>query len=647
MLNPNHHYPRRRHDLNCDKKCCLGCLKWSAAILLAIIIIPQIIILIVRLQPLPHHVLSTEYSASVSESSFSNVENPSSLKSTQYIQLHPHLSHKLVNRAHDPCVNPLGYVCTGKEPALRTIFMENTMEVFKSIIKTDNFGQYPFVRKCVDFHISEIHSKISQIVNSPTTRFLLKSINDIDSVHSVATTIGQVLHTNGIREPFHLNMMQDGSLFLGQPIHLHETSNENIEIALGMLTRETPTREEFTRKIKIYHVVHRSVWSPTPMVRKMNRIEWTQFRYIPHLWLDEKSNGDTSIEKMWIDSTTAFRFEHALEQYSIDEWKIYLEIATLKSILHQTRTLLANTKEICVHHILELFPLEFCRKLRNEVKNVDEITRIIHHSISTLNELVTIQNYWELPPAFLPHLRRTFDELKVYINRCAIDSTDIPLTKIETLYLKTSSDRSYIETLFDLMKNPDWQRRRNVYFDDFYRHLFGSITNWNAQYQYQIKAVLFHPGILLFPSHKLKINSHQYHLLLRYITSHETTHFLWDILSSQLPRSQWTAKLDMFEKKISNLYDDGVRNLEHLENVADSFGLYATFHGWKTETNPSPKEIEQFFVTMMQLQCGVDQLVVTDHASATRRATYPILWGLSNEYSKSFNCTLSTLFRYT
>lgn len=556
------------------------------------------------------------------------------VQNTKFALFHSKWSRHATNPSHDILTNFYDYACDINEPPMVEIFETHTKKTLQSILTDPSTQKLNWMQNCIRFHSFSYGDKLKSLADK--TRTLFSRIEEIDSEFELLDTIS-FLHSRGIREPLHLNTWPNGLQVLSTSFRIHDRSNSNVHSFLKFVFPKRYSDIPFTNLLGSYHKIHdfvNSGWTAEMEGVGVSRANYTgRFHIDPFQWVP-----DETIHAIHVHAGAMGSFERAILLFSQQDWKNYLRVAAAKSLMHQLRLLTPSSKDICNEQILELFPLRFCRKLSKHVKNLPDIVYNIETGIADAKEFLVGKNYFELDAETLSGFKRHLDGIALYINKCSINQTRDRLQAIETQHLNMPS--SYMDSMLTLVSTPDWQSRRNLYHNQFYKNLATQIQKFNAKTTPLTKTIRFYPGMLIYPDNLLRLNSLFYHILLRWPAVHEYAHWAWVYLLQN--QKKWSPKLKQFEESIRQTYLDGNNFKLHSENTADDFGILVAYHSRKYDHITSIEDDRQFFLGVARFFCarGSESISLTDpHATGRQRLQNSIRLMLDKEFRQAFNLT--------
>lgn len=536
---------------------------------------------------------------------------------TVSLQFNPHIAHNVGNHSLDVCNSPYEFACQIEETPIPDLIFENNLKLLDKVIHKQ-LKSVNFMEKCALFHKNDLLTKRKLLLN--TTLFkeyvhLIENSNMENLEH-----IFSLLHDKGIREPFRLLLLPTGEYEFSQSQMMkqmhYDTVIDFVKLFKGNHAKVEENYEVISKNINIEHLRYN--------IRNVKEVkDGTHFPLDYYLPLDQN---------ILIDESMLLNFMSNLQRFTIDQWKDYLYVIVSKSILHQFRLLENSNENICQFQMIDYFPLSVCRKFKVNMDYTDDIDLFVKNLLIDLKGLMIETNYFALDLQTMNTLKSRLEKLDVYINKCAIKSTNESISEIETVYFN-GKQKDYPEIIFNLISERNFQERRHKDFDVYYRELLYNYLQWNAWYYTQPEMLVIPPGFLDHPMNILKYNSCQYHSILGNVIMHEFGHFIHDVIGNSN-----SYKFERFSNELKQRY--GFPNaLVHKENIADNIGFLISYYSWN-KIYRTEEEKKCYFLTFIRLFCpskvSKDELD-TDHAAKKSRAIYTIqMW--KDEFKKTFNC---------
>lgn len=578
--------------------------------------IPIIFILIILFGSIPHY--NSTQTAITNQYFHLQLGNIRS-KIKQSMQLNPLFSLSVVDYEQDVCKNPYKYVCNHNEMNIQTMLLENNKEVLKTAIsKLSN----NFIINCIKFHKQDIFIQREMVRTNPK----MKTIYDFIYNNTNIEYIAAFLFKSGIREPFHMGINLNNDLFFTQSERIIKNNNFVVEYLTHHNTpKNTPHHSKLYENYKkIHDDVHFT-------------FDITTYDYgIPRV-IQQKTGFQLSYFLNDLDKTIVvnqdllYHFHSLLNKYTLAEWRDYFVFAVYKSVLHQTRTLIPNDYRVCTKQMEQYFPLTVCRAFKREynIKHIN-VKKFIDELFDKFKQIVLVDNMFDLIPDRINKINESMQNIYINANKCALPSNNISLTNFETHYI--NAPMPYVNTIFDIIANNDFQYRRFFIYDTFSRKLVENFINWGSSYNHKPSILTIPPTLLHFLTKYIVYDSTQWHSMVDQVVYHELGHFI----DHELDENESVAYMN-FRRLIRTVYkintDDRVRDGE---NFADVIGFYVAYKSWnmKPRTNT---EMKMFFTTYIRQWCGVDYLDY-EHGSNMERAVLP-LFTLKKEFNTIFNCT--------
>ncbi len=575
----------------------------------------------------------------------------SSYEETAYTLFHPNLGQHVVNHNIGMCFSPYDHICSASEQNYAQIFARHNYQQLSKILDSIHVTQSVFGRLCLKFHSKSMENRYQELLRHEKMRILLESLENLQKLEDVTDYIMNRLHPNGIREPFHISLLPDHThrLDIGTSGQGSDMTQLKLNLDLAFEYMHGWNMNFSSHVFDSYYRIHRSLYTVTQYEYKDMQVSNldSNLGNIIHLplkqWLESQN-----ISQITLPVTGLQRFQFELRNSPIQDWKNYLFVCIMRSILHQTRLLLSETNSICKSQYMHYFPLDTCRNFRTLVKDEHLVEEYVFLLRENVEEYVIRRNIFEFNSVILERITEELQKLTIYVNRCTTKMENETITEFENKFLNHTgqlpSYYSYLDMVLEMISHPEFQQRRNQDFDIYYRNLLESVMEWNAWFDPNIKSVFIPTGMLLIPNNQMKQNSVPYYLSLRTPGFHEMSHFVsW--VAHGYQRSFWSEKYRNFVNMIADRYQSYSDALLE-ENLADNSGLCLSYKSWNT-TSRSDNERRSFFIFFVRIFCqheensdaiGSESNHVTDHGSARQRAnlTLKILW---KEVAKLWNCT--------
>lgn len=552
------------------------------------------------------------------------------------LQLNANVAHYLGNHSRDVCTHPYHFACEIDEPHYPELFYQHNTNLLNGIMTSPKYSDNLFLRLCRSFHSESNHTKLSRIVTHPVYQTLSNAIHGIKLPQQIVAVISRVLHPHGIRDPFHLNILPEGGFQLGRSRLVDAPSDATIRMFLKEHLHYSPQKVD--EVVLAARQVHERIFFENPQYEWVDLIEFEKYLHFSIAsWFPDSVSVPSH---MFISKKTMFHFQQALYEVEVNKWIHFLEYYTIKSLLHQSRSLLNTDVRICQQQFMEYFPLEVCRALRSKVSNHDAIEELQHDMQQVFRKIILEDNLFEFGPIILDGMKADFNRLKIYVNKCSLTSFNETITKIETKYLNATGEvsfESYLDLVFTMIQEPDFQERRSSVYDVYYRNLLWYYSHWNAWFEGSLHLITVPPGILIFPSRKMKHGTYLYYLSMKTVVFHELFHFIYYNVE-KYDRIQWSYKYQRFYAEIKMRYHNPPERV-HEENMADNFGIWMAYHTWTTNVTRSIQEKKGFLLSYTRIHCRkqADQ-IQTDHGNPLHRGTLPLLM-VHRVFDEVFNCS--------
>ncbi len=544
------------------------------------------------------------------------------------IQLHPILAHRYGNHSRDVCIHPFEFACEIDEPHYPRLFYEHNRKMLDHILRSSRLSKNTFLDSCLKFHMLSIEERHKRISNAPFFRTMLDRIQRVNESSALFALVSY-LHRVGIREPFHVRILPSGEYQIAQP--RPADSRDDLQMI-----------EHF-----IPHILKMDPLSMTQNYLEVHRsIHWTNpsFEVVPWAELEGQLSWNISDwfvqvpNQIIVDVRTLRHFQEQVLKFPVAKWKDYLSFVTIRWVLHQNRLMMPTDHRICYQQFIEYYPLTVCRAIRAEVHHREDLEDLRNQFSAGFRKQMFEKNVFRFPDYILQYIQREYDALHIYINQCALQSHNATLSSLENYFLANHSG-SYFDLTSQINAHAEFRERRHVDYDIYYRKLVDSFIQWNAWFDETIRGIVIPPGILMFPSHKMKHGSAQYYLSLKAPMYHELFHFVYYHLQ-KFPSHQWGATFRYFASQISLRYGSPSPDV-HEENMADNAGLFFAWKTWYNERRRA-EEAKTFILSYVRLFCRSEEdLVQTDHGNPRDRGTFP-LWMISRDFNRLFNCTGSS-----
>lgn len=572
------------------------------------------------------------------------------LSAANYAKWNPLIAHMTLNASHDICANQYDAVCERGTPSYSDLVGAHSKKALERILNGKRVGNTHFFRACQQFHTpsATLVNKLEFLEKHPRFKELFASILSIQSVDDLVRVTATKLHSSGVREPFHLNLLIDGDYEFSVS---YRTQNEaewqralfqSVATSLAMLgvNVDEATRAHYTLR-RFIAPESRPEFAPVsfsdPRVR-------AQFSWDPTLWFP------ANVTTVRLDMKRMMRYQDALHRFPLKEWKAYLFGVLLYSFTRQARIVAFSSAQTCQEHFGSLFPLSTCRLVRAEIKYPDEFEQWASVAKHTMKEYLVDRNLFEFSPQVVSSISERLDSLQVYVNRCSLKSHNETITKFEHTFLDldTSSPgiglvpvdsggrKGYLDYIFEMAAHPEFQMRRHEQYDPYYRGESDMFFMWNAWYDSRLNSVFIPPGILHFVEGMFHEAPHLYFDALGQPIQHEMTHWLVDPPTFGLLNvlsHTWAE----WKKAVLSQYPPSGDSVLNEENLADVLGLYLSWNAWNTPHRTQDQR-KAWFIHYLRLQCSQQPDYVSDHGSARQRATIPIgvVWG---DFASAFNCS--------
>ncbi len=609
---------------------------------------------------------------------------------------HPTLSHRMLNGDYDMCYDPYNCVCNyPAEQSISSLVLQNDIEIINDITQ-NRMTNTSFMRECKRFHSMPVPAKYEILSTRRDVMRILSEIYRGDSVmhcdklqllrgirfsHMQKRTYNDWydlmsnLHSYGIREPFHIIRLRTEDIQVAQPARFYRQLNEetsqyvryHIKTSVGSegckQTSKIPTMEEanyLTQRIRTnYEIISDSIYSKVIESKikflKVKDIESRlQFQLGAFMrkrnsvlpsWI-HPSNEEVMETSVFVDPDALARFHRALDVFSEEQWNDYLWFASCKSILHQHRMLVNANERICDLQVVEYFPVSVCRKFKASMNIRGDLDILRAYVLTSFKSIVIDENLFEFPPQIHKHVLERFETLELLINRCTTNKNNETVTELERRYLNNPSlsKFNYMDYIFSMIRESDFQERRNLVYDDIYTNIYKKILVWNARYDDSTNAMVIGPGLLNFPHKFAKIGGCQYHSTTDPGIFHEFGHFLFPStkhFQGSIPNIEW----ERFVHSIARRYQSGffpVSDFVNEENVADNVGLIVALTAYIRKARRSDDEIRCFIVSYIRQWCPYQWDNAPDndkyHAKNRARAVIPLVM-IRNEFNRVYNCT--------
>lgn len=555
--------------------------------------------------------------------------NPFTQLYEQYRQLYE--SHYPLPSQSNMCALDQAYsvACSGNQMTYTQLVVNHNYDDLRSVIDSPIVQNNHFMQKCRAFHSLPHRDRLDRIFNHPDTVRMFASINAITHPEEIPSLIGKVLHRHGVRYPFHLNEMVKGSYRLKSKYYgSYNDQSDTLRTTLEYIFASPSEYQrivESNRLIANFMSFSNEEWkaikldtNPLSLGLHFNVKEWV---------------GDLKISEIEIDLKTLLRFQTALTTFNIDIWKDYLKFVTVYSLLHQTRSLVPFTEDVCNYQFKSYFPLEICRLFRSRLKHTEEFDHFFTNALHYATGQVVNANIFSLPSNVLQKLKTDLDNLKLFVNTCSLSTFNVSITTLEKDILYVHDYASYVDLIFHIISTPEFQMKRNENFDTYYRNATVYLVDWSPWFDPDVNSIFIPAGTLNVPSDMLRFNSIQYHMALTPVIFHEIFHRIDATVSGFPVRGN---KWDYFKDWVENTYPRNSGTLG--ENAADVYGVRTSFESWD-HPGRTDDERRMFIMSYLRLWCVATQLQKDDpHGFPYYRATVPLeaMWPI---YSRLFNCT--------
>lgn len=637
--------------------------------------------------------------------SYTTVKAFETKSSTQSLLFHPTISHLFGNYSRDFCKNPYEWVCEHgiEDKPITEMIQDNDDRIIRKVI-IEEMSQTNFVKSCKKFHQMEQRVRYSLLSNHPRLQFIwnvinkeegdhsrndfLDSLNKIKSSRSNTDVFNSVdllnvvtlLHATGVREPFHLIRTTDESFALTQPSRLYNTGSESslefiqiyLERALkgfqlderlvGDQTSDNSLIQATSKQIhRDYEEISSVIFYPSDLGRFMTIDSINK-------QIGVKINGFFSEQDFGnLDNTIIFTnigliqtFVRTIPLYSKQQWRNYLFFATIKSLLLQSRMLYHTNEEICNIQIAEYFPITMCRKFKKLSEYSEDVEILKKYMVDGFTERILTENIFGFPPNVQTELSNRLKSAKMFINACTTPGNNRTLTLMERRYLNnvnwtnltrfSSGSSDYLDILFNMIGDPDFQQHRNKIYDSINGEIVQNyLMSWSAHYSDTLNAFIIGPGMLNFPAKHSKFGGCHYHALIDHRLFHEMMHFLIHHIRSIGPNAhtkQWNDFIEDVRRRYSTGSPSQISDDLWEENIADNGGKYISYNTWNSKFASTDDDRKCFIVSYLRSWCVGDVKNQgdpdPDHASNKRRAVYP-LYMIRNTFTTLFNCTHSSL----
>lgn len=614
---------------------------------------------------------------------------------------HPTLSHRLLNGEYNMCYDPYNCVCNyPAEPSVSSLVLQNDIAIINDVTQ-NRMKNVSFMKECKRFHSLKMETKYETISMKREMMKIMSEIYRGDSLmhcdklqllrgirfkhiekrnYNDWYDLISNLHSYGIREPFHIIRLSGEELQLAQPARFYRKLNDetakfvlyHIQTGVGSEGCKQRSKipnpaeaEELKRRIvSNYAIISDSIYSRVIESKiKLTRVGDVESRLQFQLgafmkkrnsvlssWV-HPSNEEIMNTEIFVNSDTLSRFHRALSVFSEEQWNDYLWFASCKSILHQHRMLINTNARICDEQIMEYFPVSVCRKFKSFMNIKGDLDVLKKYVFNSFRTIVLDENLFEFPPQLHKHITDRFMAMEFLLNRCTTNRNNETVTELEMRYLDNPalSHYNYMDYIFNMIKESDFQERRNLYYDDIYTNIYKKTLIWNARYSGVTNTMVIGPGILNFPHKYSKINGCQYHSSLDPGIFHEFGHSLFSGVESYkdvVTNVEWIR----FVETTRRLYQSGffpVSDYINEENVADRIGLVVAFTAFTRKANRSDDEKRCFIVSYIRQWCPYqwDNAADSDesHAKNKDRAIIPLVM-IRNDFNKLYNCSRDSGF---
>lgn len=546
------------------------------------------------------------------------------------LQLNPILTTKIVNDSRNPCFEPYEYACDHGERSIPDMVSKSNLLTLTKIIEK-SFSDSNLPRKCKEFHGNFTIKERREMLK---THHIMTEIeytinNEFNKENPNIQNIAAKLHKLGVREPFKINLFIDGSLVFGQPQRLLENNRYVIDY---MLDHTYPSGLKHTYPLKIYKdyleissTIHFNE-KPKYLKKTIGEIEATGFQILDYFKTPKKE------DVIGIDQRMINAFVNAIRRFQMEKWRNYFFFVSYKSMLHQFRLLIPDPHSVCFDQIIQYFPYTICRKVRNDFEyDTQEINNYIKRLMDGFKKHILLENIFDFKKETIVHLSDKFDKIVLSVNECSFRIDNSTITSIENKYFN-SGHQSYLDIISQMIKEEDFQMRRHVNYDEFYKDILINYIDWGAFYQGYLNMLIIPPGLLHFPMKYLETKSCQYHAMIDHVVYHELGHFIQQNVIHP------SKKYNDFVSSVFSLYGTNGNGLRSKEDVADVFGFLMAYKTWNTFKSNVEKKC--FFLSYIRQWCphGDNNVIDKDHGSREQRAVLPLIQ-YKNEYEKVFNCT--------
>lgn len=579
---------------------------------------------------------------------------------------HPTVSHLVGNHSRNMCSEPFEWVCEHGEKSMKTIIEENNVLILNKILYQSDLTVAPFVKTCRAFHSKTMAAKYDEIIsNLPLISHywsLLENLNveNVTSVYDIYSS----LHKSGVREPYRLIKMASEELRFSQSERLAQIPVHYINEFLYAFTlkyasffsSELTPREIASQMARNYELISRTITiAQTDETRarevylKAHKIT-AKTHFQLHHFIEKRVHivGETqnthhiSDPSIQVDLYLLGKFHSAISQFSSDQWRDYFWVASMKSLLYQTRALSKMDWRICFSQLKQYFPLTVCRKFKTMVQEPPDLPYLKKYYVEGFTRIILTENYFKFPPKTIDFLRKKLNEMEIQMNHCAVLHTNETMTTLEDKYL-WMKDTSYVDTIWKLMSESDFRERRNIEYKILSSELIDDYLHWNAFYIFSRNTMIFGPGILSFPLKFTKPAGPIYHALIDHPAMHEFTHFLHFQLYL-VDKSEISIEWQRFSDDIRMKYRT-LEEVKHRENLADGEGLRLAYNTWVNKRHRSLEEKRTFILSYIRTFCDAPTHEEDEtgrpkdvHASGKQRALIP-LQTIRSEFEMVFNCT--------
>jgi hypothetical protein len=588
---------------------------------ISIIIVPIISIVVLKRAALP-----TPYQYATDsenwQSSLSSLSSRISQGATALaLWLHPSASHLYVNREYNVCWEPLQYACnptgiglTGKH-SIMSLVMEYNDRVIAQIHSESRYNSR-FIEYCTRFHAQSMNNKIQELWSSDFYKEIYSRIHDatLDTPAELYQLIGW-MHSVGVREPFRISRDKSGRKYFTQSILMHKIG---VNIDYDTLT---------DTQVSNYMQIHNAIWSSG---NDLKLHATTEIQYRTNFAMDAYNiTGD-----IYTDLRELAHFNEQIPRWKPEQWRDYLWISALKSILHHLRMVTFEDERVCYTQTEQYFPTKLCRRFKEltEIVHVpDDIERVYK---AGFKDIVIRDNIYGFHPEVLAYIEHQLENLEFIVDKCVIPDENSTVTDIENKYWNSDEWGSYIGIISKLMQEPDFEQRRGWRLSGLTTGFVSNMLGWNAMYTtIGNKRIIFvPPGLLTWIHRYLKRDSCHYHALFDTTVFHEMGHWLVSIIDNipdhlkghESDNTGW----NLLRSRVWRLYNTEYDSVTvYKEGLGDHIGFKVAINNWKKRHYRTDENIQCFILSYLRFACpGETATLMHDenHAPVTKRAILPV-----------------------